>query len=387
MRSTLPSLSAVEAAHSERVVDRVRVAIEAAGGSLSFGDFMEIALYAPGLGYYSAGARKLGEGGDFTTAPEMSDLFGRCVARQVREILRETGGDVLEFGAGSGALAADVLRTLADENALPANYFILDVSADLRERQAQRLRALPADVRDRVRWIDELPTQFTGVMLANEVLDALPCERFAIRDAGIRALHVAAADQAIVPTDAVPSAALRESVVAIEACLGSPLDVGYVSEVNLRVHPWIAALAASLTRGAILAFDYGLPRSQLYHAERSSGTLRCHFRQLAHDDPFIHVGLQDITAWVDFTAVAEAAVDAGLDVRGFTTQAGFLLGLGIEADVASAEGDRERVRRAGEARRLLLPGEMGEVFKAIALTRDVDTPLSGFILQDLRRQL
>lgn len=387
MRSTLPTLTAAEAEHAQRVAAHVRAAIQAAGGAISFGEFMDLVLYAPGLGYYSAGARKLGAGGDFTTAPESSALFGRCVARQAQEVLRKTGGDVLEFGAGSGALAMDVLRKLAEVDALPSRYLILDVSADLRERQAQRLRELPENLRERVQWIDRLPEAFTGVMLANEVLDALPCERFVVRAGGVHSLGVCTTADGFAAIDLAPSSALADAVVAIEASGDQPFEVGYTSEVNLRVRPWIASLAASLTRGAILAFDYGLPRAQLYHPDRSSGTLRCHFRQLAHDDPFVHVGLQDITAWVDFTAVAEAAVDVELEVSGFTTQAGFLLGLGIEADVASADGDRERIRLAGEARRLLLPGEMGEVFKAIALTRDCDESLSGFRLQDLRRQL
>lgn len=370
----------------------VREAIAAAGGAIPFAQFMSLALYAPGLGYYSAGARKFGPGGDFTTAPEMSPLFGRCVARQCREVLAATGGAILEFGAGTGALAQTVLETLAGLDALPERYLILEVSAELRERQQQRLAALAPALRARVAWLERLPeVPFTGVMLANEVLDALACERFVVRAGRALRLGVALDPQ---------SGALREVLLDGPGQQGEPgvpglpadLDLaalpdGYRGECCPQLQPWIAALGATLARGAVLALDYGLPRSALYHADRRDGTLLCHFRHRAHGDPLRNVGLQDITAWVDFTAVAEAAACAGLTVAGFATQAAFLLALGIEADVVRETDTALRAARAGEARRLLMPNEMGEIFKAIALTRDLDAPLSGFALQDLRRQL
>jgi SAM-dependent MidA family methyltransferase len=423
--SILPPLSPDEQHHSSAVVAALREAIAAAGGWLSFEGFMDLALYAPGLGYYSAGSAKLGSGGDFVTAPEISDLFSRCVARQVAEVLSVTGGEILELGAGTGRMAATVLESLAAEGILPERYSILEVSGDLAQRQRERLGSLPAGLRERVVWLERLPQRpIHGVVLANEVLDALPCQRFVVARADVGAVPPAAIvagkagsdspsggshgslGSASVPTHSIlelgvsvdgdrfvertayPDEALARACSALLSGLPQPLSPGYTSEVCLRLEPWIASVGDCLERGLILLFDYGLPRSHYYHPQRVSGTLRCHFKQRAHDDPYINVGVQDITAWVDFTRVAEAAVDAGLDVAGFSTQAAFLLATGIERLVASESGDIvEQTRRAGEARRLLMPGEMGEAFKAMALTRDYVAALTGFGLQDLRHSL
>lgn len=377
------TLAPDERAHEARVLDLIRSQIAAAGGAIDFAAFMALALYAPGLGYYSAGTRKFGIGGDFTTAPEISPLFGRCLARQCREVLAATGGSILEFGAGTGALAADVLEALAESGTLPARYFILEVSADLRARQQARLAQLAPALAARVAWLERLPdTPLTGVMLANEVLDALPCERFVLR-AG-RALRLGVGVDA---RGALRELELPEALALPEGVVPDALPDGYRGELCPALRPWLASAGACLGRGLLLACDYGLPRAALYHADRTSGTLQCHFRHRVHGDALLNVGLQDITAWVDFTAVAEAAVDAGFEVAGFATQAAFLLALGIEREVAEEAGDVARYARAAEARRLLMPTEMGETFKAIALTRGLDAPLSGFALQDLRRQL
>lgn len=377
------TLTTDEQAHAARVLDAIRARIAAAGGALPFAEFMSLALYAPGLGYYSAGARKFGAGGDFTTAPEISPLFGRCLARQCREVLVETGGSILEFGAGTGALAATVMETLASLGTLPERYFILEVSADLRARQQERLALLAPPLAARVVWLDRLPeAPLAGVLLANEVLDALPCERFVMREGRAQRLGVGLdADGALCEVGLAGDFALPDGLVA------DALPEGYRGELCPSLAAWIASLAACLDRGLVFAIDYGLPRAALYHPDRASGTLRCHFRHRAHGEPFVNVGLQDITAWVDFTAVAEAAADAGLAVAGFVTQAALLLALGIERDVAAAGDSATRHARASGVRRLLLPTEMGETFKAIALTRALDLPLSGFALQDLRRQL
>lgn len=372
---------------------------------------MDLALYAPGLGYYSAGSAKLGSSGDFVTAPEISDLFSRCVARQVAEVLSVTGGEILELGAGTGRMAATVLESLAAEGVLPERYSILEVSADLAHRQRERLRSLPAGLRERVVWLERLPERpLRGVVLANEVLDALPCQRFVVAGAGIDAARPGAGGGAplaavragvsilelgvswdgdrFVERAAPPGQALAHACEALLGELPQPLSPGYTSEVCLRLEPWLASVGDCLERGLILLFDYGLPRSHYYHPQRVAGTLRCHFKQRAHDDPYINVGVQDITAWVDFTRVAQAAVASGLEVAGFNTQAAFLLATGIERLAASGSGDIvEQTRRAGEARRLLMPGEMGEAFKAMALTRDYDAALAGFGLQDLRHSL
>lgn len=390
--ATLPSLTPEEAEHSRRIEAHVRRLIEAAGGWIDFETFMDAALYAPGLGYYSAGAAKFGRAGDFITAPEMSDLFSRCVARQCAECLGALGGgEILELGAGTGRMAAALLRELAEHNALPERYAILEPSADLRARQQERIAPLPRSVRDRVSWLDRWPVEpLEGIVLANEVLDALACRRFVVHREGsleVGELGVGIdAEGALIEVERPGSGELQEAVSGILAEL-PVLPDGYRSELCLRVAPWIASLAEVLARGVVLLFDYGLPRSHYYHPARRDGTLRCHFKHRAHDDPLTRVGLQDVTAWVDFTRVAESAAAAGLDVRGFATQAAFLLGTGIEAMVAEPAGTAERARLAGEARRLLLPGEMGEAFKAMALARGYDAPLAGFAYQDLRASL
>jgi SAM-dependent MidA family methyltransferase len=386
----LPALSADEAEHSARLVAFLREHIAAAGGWIDFQSFMDVALYTPGLGYYSAGSAKLGRAGDFVTAPEISDLFSRCVARQCAEILAVLGGgDILEFGAGSGRMAAAVLTELAALGIGPHRYVILEVSADLRDRQRQRLGALPAALANRVCWLERLPPQaLRGVVLANEVLDALPCHRFVLHADGVRALGVALGpDGALVSAERQADTALRTACLQLTQELPQPLPEGYRSELCMRLEPWVAGAAGCLERGGILLFDYGLPRTQYYHPQRREGTLRCHYKHRAHDDPLIHVGVQDITAWVDFTRVAEAATAAQLDVLGFATQAAFLLGNGITAAMSVATTDAERARLATEARQLLLPGEMGEAFKVMALGRGVDAPLAGFTHQDLRASL
>lgn len=388
----LPPLSADEAHHSEQLAALLRGELAACGGWLSFERFMELALYAPGLGYYSAGSVKLGAGGDFVTGPEVSTLFGRCVARQCREVLGAVGGGILELGAGTGRMAAAVLTELAAHHALPERYAILEVSADLAERQRAELARLPPRLRERLVWLERLPqVPLRGVILANEVADALPCRRFVWNDAQVQELGVALGSGATPgPFRDQPAAAdavLARACEALIRSLPGPLSQGYVSEVCLRVTPWIAALSASLEQGVVLLSDYGLPRRHYYHPQRSGGTLRCHFKQRAHDDPYINVGVQDITAWVDFTRVAEAGSAAGLEVSGFATQAAFLLASGLEGFVAEAPAGAAHARLAGEARRLIMPEEMGEAFKFMALTRGYDAALTGFALQDLRHQL
>ncbi len=384
----LPALNEAEAAHSAALLQRITQRIAAAGGFIDFATFMQLALYAPGLGYYSAGSAKIGAAGDFTTAPEVSSLFARCVARQCAQILRDIpGGGILELGAGTGSMAATILEELALLQVLPAHYDILEVSADLAQRQRQHLSLLPEALRSRVRWLQQLPGAVQGVIVANEVLDALPCRRFVAGAAMIEELGVATAAGALGwarrPADAALSAAVRE----LGAALGEPLADGYTSELCLLADPWIASLAAVLERGVMLLFDYGLPRAQYYHPDHSSGTLTCHFKHRAHFNPLIQVGVQDITAWVDFTRVALAGHSAGLDLMGFCTQAGFLLGAGIDELLVEAGDVTVQARLAGEARRLLMPGEMGEAFKLLALGRGIEPPLIGFRHQDLRHSL
>jgi SAM-dependent MidA family methyltransferase len=386
----LPSLSTAEREHTDTLLRRICAAIDAAGGWISFERYMEMALFEPGLGYYSAGAFKFGAHGDFVTAPEISRLFGRCIAAQAAEVLtRLGGGDVLEFGAGSGGMAADVLLELEALGRLPGRYLILDVSADLRERQRRTIMERAGDLAGRVEWLDAPPAGFVGIMLANEVLDAFPVERFRVRSGAINALGVTWQLGRLDWSEIRAPAHLTQAVRAIEQGIGARLPEGYTSEWSPRLAPWIATVAAALARGVVLLIDYGLSRAQYYRPERVDGTLLCHFRHRFHADPFRHVGLQDIGAWVDFTAVAEAAVAAGLAVAGYATQAHFLIAAGLERLLAAtATYDLEaRLHVSREAMVLTLPGEMGERFKVIALTKDYDAHLCGFALRDLAASL
>jgi SAM-dependent MidA family methyltransferase len=389
------ALTPAEGLHTERVRAMLDGEIARAGGWISFERYMDLALYAPGLGYYSAGAHKLGEGGDFTTAPEISALFGACVAQQCAEVLRALGGGtVMEIGAGTGRLAVDVLTRLDALECLPERYVILEVSADLRERQRRLIEEKLPRLAARVTWIDAPGAissgggGFDGVILANEVLDALPVARFRWRAPGCEELGVAVVDGAIGWAARPASAAVAAACARLADAVPGWED-GYVSEYCPRLGPWAAVMVQSLRRGTVLWFDYGLPRRQYYLPERHEGTMLCHFRQRVLEDPFLNPGLQDITAWVDFTAVAEAGLAAGCDVAGFSTQALFLAGLGIDREMRLLAGDDENrfARLANQARRLMLPGEMGERFKAMAWTRDMERELSGFMLQDLRHTL
>jgi SAM-dependent MidA family methyltransferase len=376
--------------HSARVRDHLTGEIHDAGGWVSFEQFMDLVLYAPGLGYYSGGAQKLGASGDFTTAPEVSRLFGACVAVQCAEIMQALGsGSILEIGAGSGRLAAHILARLEMLGRLPQSYSILEISADLRERQREYLNKHLPHLQRRVHWLERLPEQpFDGIILANEVLDALPVARFR--------WHAARPDEmGVVFTDGNFHWAARGANAAMAqicrelAAAGGGWEDGYVSEYCPRLPAWIRSVTQRLRRGAVLWLDYGLPRAQYYLAERRDGTLLCHFRHQLSPDPFANIGLQDITAWVDFTAVAEACSGANLEVAGFTTQAHFLAALGIDREMRLAAGEDENLfaRLANQARQLLMPGEMGERFKAMACLREIDLPLSGFALLDLRHTL
>ncbi|HEV2112109.1 MAG TPA: SAM-dependent methyltransferase [Gammaproteobacteria bacterium] len=378
----LPAPAPDALAHSRRLGARIREEIRAAGGAVPFVRYMELALYAPGLGYYSAGARKFGAAGDFVTAPELSPLFSRCLARQCAEVLQALGeGDVLELGAGSGVMAADMLLELERLERLPREYLILEVSADLRQRQRALLEARLPHLLPRVRWLDSLPERFDGVILGNEVLDALPAERFRKTATGYEQYCVAEQGEGFAWMTGVAPGELSAALSALESTLPALLPTGYSSEICTALPPLFASLSAALWRGAALFLDYGYPRAAYYHQERSMGTLMCHYRQRAHGDPFLYPGLQDITAHVDFTAVAEAATAAGFELAGYTTQAHFLMALGI---AAFADAGLEPAR---QVKLLTLSEEMGERFKAIGFIKGMDVPLSGFALRDLSRTL
>lgn len=384
--NALPEPDLPARAHSARLARLIRQEIARNDGVLPFDRFMELALYAPGLGYYVAGSRKLGAEGDFMTAPEVSPLFGRCLARQCAQILALLGGgDILEFGAGSGSLATVLLEELAQLGHPPDRYLIVEPSPDLRERQIEALAG-----RSEVQWRTRLPSSLHGVVLANEILDAMPVHRFTIQNGRVYALGVGWDESASVFVERTcpPGADLQQVVAALQTA-GHPLVEDYRSEVNLRATPWIAALGKMLDAGIALLIDYGYSRAEYYRADRTMGTLMCHYRHRAHPDPYRLVGLQDITASVDFSAVAHAGKDAKLALLGYTTQANFLLGCGLDHLLAeSAPVDAQAHWSLVEgAKRLLLPAEMGERFQVLALGRGLEEPLIGFTLRDLRGRL
>ena len=381
----LPALGAAERAHVGRMHALVRAEVETHGGAIPFSRYMEIALYAPRLGYYRAGWNTFGARGDFVTAPEISPLFGRTVARQVERALSSIGAnEIIELGAGTGTLAAGILAELAPRGGV--RYRILEPSAALAERQRETIAARVPDALGSVAWLDALPAPgFRGVVLANEVVDALPVERFEVAAGGIRLHCVGFEGDRLVWRSRPADPWLAEAVESIRHEIGHRLPVGYVSEIGPARDAWAASIAERLERGLVLLLDYGYPRRELYHPDRHRGTLQCHFRHRRHGDPLVRCGLQDITAHVDFTAIARAA---GLDVAGFTTQSGFLLACGL-LDAASgvAPGSPEFVRLAAEIKRITMPGEMGEAIKVMALTRGIEAPLAGFSGRDHRVRL
>ncbi len=379
----LPEPEAEAHAHSERLIEVIRAELVQQGGLLSFDRYMELALYAPGLGYYMAGARKFGASGDFITAPEISPLFGRCLARQCLQVLEALeGGDLFEFGAGSGRLAADLLSELEQLGGLPERYQILEVSPDLRARQRSTLEREVPHLIDRVEWLDAMPGPgFRGVVLANEVLDAMPVHRFRVEADGLKEQFVEWAAGTLQNRWEPPRS---PGLVAAVEGLGIPFPEGYESEINRRAAPWMRELGRSIEAGLVLLIDYGYPRGEFYHLQRSRGTLLCHYRHRVHPDPLALVGLQDITAHVDFTAVAEAGQGAGLEVNGFTTQAYFLMGCGMGRILAESDPNdiRAHLELVQGIKRLTLPSEMGERFKVLGLTRGVAQPLIGFGMRD-----
>ena len=368
--SDLPRPDSTALAASRALLDRIEAQLAAHGNWISFARYMDIALYEPGLGYYGGAKAPFGAGGDFVTAPELSPLFARTLARQVAELLGP-GDAVLEFGAGSGALAEQLLQALAELGCTEAPYLILETSAGLRARQQERLGTS-------ARWIGRLPQRFRGVMLANEVVDAMPVHALAWTQRGILERGVCANEGELAwcdrPAQGEVLAAAREVDLV-------PPDAGrYESEVSLAAPGWVRAVADSLERGALIVIDYGFPRHEYYHPQRSSGTLMCHYQHQAHADPFARPGEEDITAHVDFTALAESAHEAGAEILGYTTQAQFLVNCGITEVLAQANLDNalHYAPIAAEAQQLLSPAEMGELFKVLAVGRGVNTPLLGF---------
>lgn len=386
---SFPQPDTIALEHSNRLIQLIRHEIQREEGFISFARFMDLALYAPGLGYYSAGAHKLGSKGDFITAPELSPLFAKCLARQCQQVLNQVkNADILELGAGSGALARDLLLELETLNSLPEHYYILEVSADLKERQKTLLKSSCSHLFSRVIWLESLPTEeFSGIILANEVLDALPFHCFRVEDQQVYERSVTwDENQFTWKTTSSNSSGFLSAISTIQT--ECQFENGYESEINLLLTPFIRSLANILKQGVLLFLDYGYGRREYYRPERAQGTMMCFYQHHRHSDPFMLVGLQDITAHIDFTTVAESAISTGLSLSGFTTQAYFLFACGLleiaEADTLS---EKEKFRQNQAIKVLTLPSQMGETIKAISFTKDFNIPLLGFSLHDLRRDL
>jgi len=369
--SPLPFPDDAAQAHSTRVVARVRDAIANAGGFIPLSRYMELVLYAPGLGYYVAGARKFGAAGDFVTGPELTPLYGAALARQIAATLDATSTtDIVELGAGSGAFAASVLHELAQRGAAPSRYRILEVSAELRNRQRESIATVAAAASVEIDWLDRLPSTIDGVVVMNEVLDAVPPHVVARRNGAWLERGVVWRDGALA-IDERPLADARNRAIADARF---PRDGDYLSEVNPAAEALVGTIGRRIGSGALLIVDYGFPRREYYHPQRHEGTLIGHYRHRAHADPLLWPGLSDLTAHVDFTAIAEAAERAGLRVAGFATQASLLIGCGILDKLANvgATDSIDYLRAASAVQTLLSPSEMGELFKMLLVARGDD---------------
>jgi SAM-dependent MidA family methyltransferase len=414
MTTSLPSPSADALSHSRQLSELIRSEITAQGGWIPFSRFMELALYAPGLGYYTAGARKFGEAGDFITAPELSALFGRTVARQLVEVMQASTPHILELGAGSGKLALDILGELERLNQLPESYSILEVSADLRQRQQTLLQEKIPHLAARVHWLDALPETISGAVIGNEVLDALPVHLLHWSESPVGAASAANAQRdsqsgirqqagsynknaAVVLERGVvcnenglawqDRAPENAALLAIAQTISASDD--YLTEVSPASRGLVASLCERMSKGTLLFIDYGFGAREYYHPQRNRGTLMCHYRHRAHDDPFYLPGLQDITAHVDFTAIAEAAIDHGAHFLGYTSQAHFLFNNGVMDFLKEVSPDdlKAYLPLSAQLQKLTSPAEMGELFKVIALGKGMEQPLAGFLRGDLSRML
>ena len=385
----LPAPGDLAQRHSEKLITLIKSEIDKNNGAISFSRYMELALYAPGLGYYAAGSTKLGEEGDFITAPEITPLFSQALANAILPALNKDD-IILEVGAGRGRMAADILVYLKQQNKLPKEYWILELSADLRERQKKTIEENVPEFIGNIKWLDELPEKFSGVVLANELLDAMPVQLFQKTENDINDVNVTwLNDKFEFQLTSSFDARLISRVKDIEAELNREFNAGYISEINFAAEDWIKSIAERLQQGIIVLLDYGFPRHEYYHEQRNQGTLMCHYRHRTHPDAFVYPGLQDITAHVDFTSMADAALEANLQVIGYTNQVSFLMGAGLLklADLENEANTKQQMETASQIKKLTLPHEMGELFKVIGFSKNCDVSLPAFEFRDLREYL
>lgn len=373
--------------HSQHALDAIKGIIQQAGGKIPFQQFMQAALFEPGLGYYRCGTEKFGAVGDFITAPELSPLFGQSLARFIQRIA--IANNVLEVGAGSGRLAVSILEALKAQSSLPETYYILELSNELRERQRQAIQIALPEYIDKVVWLDSLPESFAGVVIANELLDAMPVTRFKLdMNLILEEFVVCNNDELGYVYEPTSNQRLITRIEELKQQTSISDIEPYYSEVNFIAEDWLKSLADGIDSAVVLIIDYGYPRNAYYHSQRYMGTLMCHYQHRAHPDPLILPGIQDITAHVDFTAMADAALEAGMDVIGFTTQAHFLLNLGLLELLNAEQQDLpDYLKASGEVKRLTLPSEMGESFKVMAFTKNYEGDVAGFEQHDIRHLL
>lgn len=383
--NTLPAPDSIAQQYQDQLLSVIRQQITDAGGKITFADYMKLCLYAPGLGYYSAGSQKLGQLGDFTTAPEISALFSQTLSRHIKDVFQQLEqANILEFGAGSGKMAADILKELENKQFLPEQYYIVEASADLRERQQQTVQEVIPHLADKVIWLNTIPENFVGVVLANEVCDAMPIHCLQFEAGKVRERYIKNDGQQLQwCTGKISLPHLAKRAIEIQSLIG---DSDYLTEVNLAAEGWLASIADKLQQGAVFIIDYGYPQATYYHPQRTSGSLMCYYQHHGHDNPLILQGLQDITAHVDFTALAQTAIDNDLEVAGFQSQADFLLAGGItELTLAHDAADElALLQQASEIKRLTLPTEMGENFKVLTLCRNIEQLLPLIQLGDRR---
>ncbi|MCX7182859.1 MAG: SAM-dependent methyltransferase [Nitrosospira sp.] len=384
--SILPEPNEAASKHSQALQNTIRAEISVAAGWISFARYMELVLYAPGTGYYSNNIPKFGSTGDFVTAPEISSLFGRTIAQQVLQVFQymdKGGNNILEFGAGTGKLALDLLLELERLGELPERYFILEVSAGLRRRQQELFARYLPHLISRIEWLEYLPTTFEGLMIANEVLDAMPIHLVMWHDKTLLERGVTWSNGGFQWSDRLLVAGELFNTARKVGCqINASND--YISEINLAANAFIKSLADILQRGAVLLIDYGFGHKEYYHPQRDKGTLVCHYRHYVHDDPFYLPGLQDITSHINFSAITEVTKGGQLELLGYTTLANFLINCGITKilEQTPVENSIDYLPLAGQLQRLVSPAEMGDLFKVIAFGRGIPQPMIGFITGD-----
>ena len=385
-RQDLPTPDDASLNHSSIVLEELVKKTNTNEGWINFADFMQFILYEPGLGYYSSGTRKLGVGGDFTTAPEISNFFGACLADCMIKILHSCPKQmVLEIGAGSGQLAFDILTRLDNQGFVPDQYYILELSADLKDRQQRLLAKLPNNLLEKVTWLDSLPENFiTGVIIGNEVLDAMPCRRFRIRDEDIYEIGISCTNQRLIEQDKLADEVIKDLVHKIEKELNRKFANGFISEIRPDYKHWFTALSSSLVSGVIMFIDYGCSRGEYYSTDRSSGTLVCHYQNKAHYDPLFLPGVQDLSAWVDFSLVADIGLRHGFKVETYTSHRDFLLFTGILELVDEILDQNKRFKINQAVKQLLLPSQMGDTFKFMLLSKDCMIEESFIEVRDFR---